>query len=117
MNRLLLLTLLLVACGQKPMKQLPATTTNEEVVVQDTIAVSDIHRTDSLWHSFKKYKRPYVEGYIINQDYVIYQEKNTRKIIKPDMISRLTIGKNLFGELISRLLGEQNRLLSLILPP
>ena len=87
MNRLLLLTLLLVACGQKPMKQLPATTTNEEVVVQDTIAVSDIHRTDSLWHSFKKYKRPYVEGYIINQDYVIYQEKNTRKIIKPDMAS------------------------------
>ena len=87
MNRLLLLTLLLVACGQKPMKQLPATTTNEEVVVQDTIAVSDIHRTDSLWHSFKKYKRPYVEGYIINKDYVIYQEKDTRKIIKPDMAS------------------------------
>ena len=101
MNRLLLLTLLLVACGQKPMKQLPATTTNEEVVVQDTIAVSDIHRTDSLWRSFKKYKRPYVEGYIINQDYVIYQEKNTRKIIKPDMasfarldVSRLAKDKN-----------------------
>ena len=87
MNRLLLLTLLLVACGQKPMKQLPATTTNEEVVVQDTIAVSDIHRTDSLWRSFEEYKRPYVEGYIINQDYVIYQEKDTRKIIKPDMAS------------------------------
>ena len=87
MNRLLLLTLLLVACGQKPMKQLPATTTNEEVVVQDTIAVSDIHCTDSLWSSFWEYKRPYVEGYIINQDYVIYQEKNTRKIIKPDMAS------------------------------
>ena len=87
MNRLLLLTLLLVACGQKPMKQLPATTTNEKVVVQDTIAVSDIHRTDSLWRSFEEYKRPYVEGYIINQDYVIYQEKNTRKIIKPDMAS------------------------------
>ena len=87
MNRLLLLTLLLVACGQKPMKQLPATTTNEEVVVQDTMAVSDIHRTDSLWRSFEKYKRPYVKGYIINQDYAIYQEKNTRKIIKPDMAS------------------------------
>ena len=87
MNRLLLCTLLLVACGQKPMKQLPATTTNEEVVVQDTIAVSDIHRTDSLWSSFWEYKRPYVEGYIINQDYVIYQEKDTRKIIKPDMAS------------------------------
>ena len=86
MNRLLLFTLLLVACKQKPVEQLP-TTTNEEVVVQDTIAVSDIHRTDSLWHSFKKYKRPYVEGYIINQDYVIYQGKNTRKIIKPDMAS------------------------------
>ena len=86
MNRLLLFTLLLVACKQKPVEQLP-TTTNEEVVVQDTIAVSDIHRTDSLWHSFKKYKRPYVEGYIINQDYVIYQEKDTRKIIKPDMAS------------------------------
>ena len=86
MNRLLLCTLLLVACKQKPVEQLP-TTTNEEVVVQDTIAVSDIHRTDSLWHSFKKYKRLYVEGYIINQDYVIYQGKNTRKIIKPDMAS------------------------------
>jgi len=86
MNRLLLLTLLLVACKQKPVEQLP-TTDEKEAVVQDTIAVSDIHRTDSLWHSFKKYKRPYVEGYIINQDYVIYQEKNTRKIIKPDMAS------------------------------
>ena len=86
MNRLLLLTLLLVACKQKPIEQLP-TTDEKEAVVQDTIAVSDIHRTDSLWHSFKKYKRPYVEGYIINKDYVIYQEKNTRKIIKPDMAS------------------------------
>ena len=86
MNRLLLLTLLLVACKQKPVEQLP-TTAEKEVVVRDTMLVSDIHRTDSLWHSFKKYKRPYVEGYIINQDYVIYQEKNTRKIIKPDMAS------------------------------
>ena len=86
MNRLLLFTLLLVACKQKPVEQLP-TTAEKEVVVRDTITVSDIHRTDSLWHSFKKYKRPYVEGYIINQDYVIYQEKNTRKIIKPDMAS------------------------------
>ncbi|EGD33655.1 DKNYY domain-containing protein [Capnocytophaga sp. oral taxon 338] len=86
MNRLLLFTLLLVACKQKPVEQLP-TTAEKEVVVQDTILVSDIHRTDSLWHSFKKYKRPYVEGYIINQDYVIYQEKDTRKIIKPDMAS------------------------------
>ena len=86
MNRLLLLTLLLVACKQKPVEQLP-TTAEKEVVVRDTITVSDIHRTDSLWHSFKKYKRPYVKGYIINQDYVIYQEKNTRKIIKPDMAS------------------------------
>ena len=86
MNRLLLFTLLLVACKQKPVEQLP-TTAEKEAVVQDTIAVSDIHRTDSLWHSFKKYKRPYVEGYIINQDYVIYQEKDTRKIIKPDMAS------------------------------
>ena len=86
MNRLLLLTLLLVACKQKPIEQLP-TTDEKEAVVQDTIAVSDIHCTDSLWHSFWEYKRPYVEGYIINQDYVIYQEKNTRKIIKPDMAS------------------------------
>ena len=86
MNRLLLLTLLLVACKQKPVEQLP-TTDEKEAVVQDTIAVSDIHRTDSLWSSFWKYKRPYVERYIINQDYVIYQEKNTRKIIKPDMAS------------------------------
>ena len=86
MNRLLLLTLLLVACKQKPVEQLP-TTDEKEAVVQDTIAVSDIHRTDSLWHSFWEYKRPYVEGYIINKDYVIYQEKNTRKIIKPDMAS------------------------------
>ena len=86
MNRLLLFTLLLVACKQKPIEQLP-TTDEKEAVVQDTIAVSDIHRTDSLWSSFWEYKRPYVEGYIINQDYVIYQEKNTRKIIKPDMAS------------------------------
>ena len=86
MNRLLLFTLLLVACKQKPVEQLP-TTAEKEAVVQDTIAVSDIHRTDSLWHSFWEYKRPYVEGYIINQDYVIYQEENTRKIIKPDMAS------------------------------
>ena len=100
MNRLLLLTLLLVACKQKPVEQLP-TTAEKEVVVRDTITVSDIHRTDSLWHSFKKYKRLYVEGYIINQDYVIYQEKNTRKIIKPDMasfarldVSRLAKDKN-----------------------
>ena len=100
MNRLLLCTLLLVACKQKPVEQLP-TTTNEEAVIQDTIAVSDIHRTDSLWSSFWEYKRPYVEGYIINQDYVIYQEKNTRKIIKPDMasfarldVSRLAKDKN-----------------------
>jgi len=78
--------LLLVACKQKPVEQLP-TTDEKEAVVQDTIAVSDIHRTDSLWRSFWEYKRPYVEGYIINQDYVIYQEKNTRKIIKPDMAS------------------------------
>ena len=100
MNRLLLFTLLLVACKQKPVEQLP-TTAEKEVVVRDTMLVSDIHRTDSLWHSFKKYKRPYVEGYIINQDYVIYQEKNTRKIIKPDMasfarldVSRLAKDKN-----------------------
>jgi len=85
MNRLLLLTLLLVACKQKPVEQLPTTTTNEKAVVQDTIAVSDIHRTDYLW--IFEYKNPYVEGYIINQDYVIYQEENTRKIIKPDMES------------------------------
>ena len=100
MNRLLLLTLLLVACKQKPVEQLP-TTAEKEVVVRDTITVSDIHRTDSLWSSFWEYKRPYVEGYIINQDYVIYQEKNTRKIIKPDMasfarldVSRLAKDKN-----------------------
>ena len=86
MNHLLLLTLLLVACKQKPIEQLP-TTAEKEAVVRDTIAISDIHRTDSLWSSFWEYKRPYVEGYIINQDYVIYQEKNTRKIIKPDMAS------------------------------
>ena len=86
MNRLLLFTLLLVACKQKPVEQLP-TTAEKEVVVRDTITVSDIHRTDSLWSSFWEYKRPYVEGYIINQDYVIYQEKDTRKIIKPDMES------------------------------
>ena len=86
MNRLLLFTLLLVACKQKPVEQLP-TTAEKEVVVRDTITVSDIHRTDSLWSSFWEYKRPYVKGYIINQDYVIYQEKNTRKIIKPDMES------------------------------
>ena len=86
MNRLLLLTLLLVACKQKPVEQLP-TTTDDTAVVQDTIAVSDVHRTDSLWRSFWEYKRPYVEGYIINQDYVIYQEKDARKIIKPDMAS------------------------------
>ena len=100
MNRLLLLTLLLVACKQKPVEQLP-TTAEKEVVVRDTITVSDIHRTDSLWSSFWEYKRPYVEGYIINQDYVIYQGKNTRKIIKPDMasfarldVSRLAKDKN-----------------------
>ena len=100
MNRLLLCTLLLVACKQKPVEQLP-TTTNEEAVIQDTIAVSDIHRTDSLWSSFEEYKRPYVEGYIINRDYAIYQEKDTRKIIKPDMasfarldVSRLAKDKN-----------------------
>ena len=100
MNRLLLLTLLLVACNSKPVAQAP-TTTNKEVVVQDTLSVSDIHRTDSLWHSFKKYKRPYVEGYIINQDYVIYQEKNTRKIIKPDMASFVRLD-------VSRLAKDKN---------
>ena len=98
MNRLLLLTLLLVACGQKPAKQLPATTTNEKVVVQDTMAVSDIHRTDSLWRSFEEYKRPYVEGYIINQDYAIYQEKDTRKIIKPDMASFVPLNVSGFAK-------------------
>ena len=101
MNRLLLCTLLLIACGQKPMKQLPATTTNEKAVVQDTITVSDIHRTDSLWSSFWEYKRPYVEGYIINQDYVIYQEKDTRKIIKPDMASFVPLN-------VSRLAKDKN---------
>ncbi|XTB53895.1 DKNYY domain-containing protein [Fusobacterium nucleatum] len=85
MNRLLLFTLLLVACKQKPLEKLP--TTDDTAVVQDTVLVSDVHRTDSLWSSFWEYKRPYVEGYIINQDYVIYQEKDTRKIIKPDMAS------------------------------
>lgn len=85
MNRLLLLTLLLVACKQKPVEQLP--TIDDTAVVQDTMLVSDIHRTDSLWSSFWEYKRPYVKGYITNQDYVIYQEKDTRKIIKPDMAS------------------------------
>ncbi|WP_314917408.1 DKNYY domain-containing protein [Capnocytophaga gingivalis] len=85
MNRLLLFTLLLVACKQKPVEKLP--TTDDTAVVQDTVLVSDVHRTDSLWSSFWEYKRPYVEGYIINQDYVIYQEKDTRKIIKPDMAS------------------------------
>ena len=100
MNRLLLFTLLLVACKQKPVEQLP-TTAEKEVVVRDTITVSDIHRTDSLWRSFWEYKRPYVKGYIINQDYVIYQEKDIRKIIKPDMesfvplnVSRLAKDKN-----------------------
>ena len=94
MNRLLLLTLLLVACKQKPVEQLP-TTAEKEVVEQDTILVSDIHRTDShsLW--IWEYKHPYVEGYIINQDYVIYQEENTRKIIKPDMASFAILGSGL----------------------
>ncbi|MEB3040842.1 DKNYY domain-containing protein [Capnocytophaga gingivalis] len=94
MNRLLLFTLLLVACKQKPVEQLP-TTTNEKAVEQDTILVSDIHRTDShsLW--IWEYKHPYVEGYIINQDYVIYQEENTRKIIKPDMASFAILGSGL----------------------
>ena len=94
MNRLLLLTLLLVACKQKPVEQLP-TTAEKEAVEQDTIAVSDIHRTDShsLW--IWEYKHPYVEGYIINQDYVIYQEKNARKIIKPDMASFAILGSGL----------------------
>ena len=95
MNRLLLLTLLLVACKQKSVEQLPTTTTNEKAVEQDTILVSDIHRTDShsLW--IWEYKHPYVEGYIINQDYVIYQEENTRKIIKPDMASFAILGSGL----------------------
>ena len=97
MNRLLLFTLLLVACKQKPVEQLPTTTTttNEKAVEQDTILVSDIHRTDShsLW--IWEYKHPYVEGYIINQDYVIYQEENTRKIIKPDMASFAILGSGL----------------------
>ena len=97
MNRLLLCTLLVVACKQKPVEQLP-TTTNEEVVVRDTITVSDIHRTDSLWSSFWEYKRPYVEGYIINQDYVIYQEKNARKIIKPDMASFVPLNVSGFAK-------------------
>ena len=97
MNRLLLFTLLLVTCKQKPVEQLP-TTAEKEAVVQDTIAVSDIHRTDSLWHSFKKYKRPYVEAYIINQDYVIYQEKDTRKIIKPDMASFVPLNVSGFAK-------------------
>ena len=97
MNRLLLLTLLLVACKQKPVEQLP-TTAEKEAVVQDTIAVSDVHRTDSLWHSFWEYKRPYVEGYIINQDYVIYQEKNTRKIIKPEMASFVPLNVSGFAK-------------------
>ena len=98
MNRLLLLMLLLVACKQKPVEQLPTTTTtttNEKAVEQDTILVSDIHRTDShsLW--IWEYKHPYVEAYIINQDYVIYQEENTRKIIKPDMASFAILGSGL----------------------
>ena len=97
MNRLLLFTLLLVACKQKPVEQLP-TTAEKEVVVRDTITVSDIHRTDSLWSSFWEYKRPYVEGYIINQDYVIYQEENTRKIIKPDMASFAILGVSEFAK-------------------
>ena len=86
MNRLLLLTLLLVACKQKPVEQLP-TTTDDTAVLQDTVLVSDIHCMDSIWSTFWEYKHPYVEGYIINQDYVIYQEEDTRKIIKPDMAS------------------------------
>ena len=98
MNRLLLCTLLLVACKQKPVEQLPTTTTNEEAVVQDTIAVSDIHRTDSLWRSFWEYKRPYVEGYIINRDYAIYQEKDIRKIIKPDMESFVPLNVSGFAK-------------------
>ena len=64
-------------------------------MVRDTIIVFDIYRTDSLWSSFWEYKRPYVEGYIINQDYVIYQEKDTRKIIKPDMASFAILGSGL----------------------
>ena len=78
--------MLLVACKQKPVEQLP-TTTDDTAVLQDTVLVSDIHRMDSLWSTFWEYKRPYVKGYIINQDYVIYQEEDTRKIIKPDMAS------------------------------
>ena len=97
MNRLLLLMLLLVACKQKPVEQLP-TTAEKEAVVQDTIAVSDIHRTDSLWSSFWEYKRPYVEGYIINRDYAIYQEKDTRKIIKPDMESFVPLNVSGFAK-------------------
>ena len=97
MNRLLLLTLLLVACKQKPIEQL-STTAEKEAVVQDTIAVSDIHRTDSLWSSFEEYKRPYVEGYIINRDYAIYQEKDTRKIIKPDMASFVPLNVSGFAK-------------------
>jgi len=97
MNRLLLFTLLLVTCKQKPVEQLP-TTAEKEAVVQDTILVSDIHRTDSLWLSFEEYKRPYIEGYIINRDYAIYQEKDTRKIIKPDMASFVPLNVSGFAK-------------------
>ena len=97
MNRFLLFTLLLVTCKQKPVEQLP-TTAEKEAVVQDTILVSDIHRTDSLWLSFEEYKRPYIEGYIINRDYAIYQEKDTRKIIKPDMASFVPLNVSGFAK-------------------
>ena len=39
-----------------------------------------------------------MEGYIINQDYVIYQEKDTRKIIKPDMASFVPLNVSGFAK-------------------
>ena len=74
MNRLLLCTFLLVACGQKSVKQEPIT---EGVL--DTIS----YKYKAYFSD--QYGNSYSENYIVYKDYVLYQGKKATLRLSPDM--------------------------------
>ena len=79
MNRLLLCTLLLVACKQKSAEQKDY----PEGLTTHIVSVTDPY--DYQVYFFDKYGNSYKEQYIVYEDYVLYQGKKATLRLSPDM--------------------------------
>ena len=79
MNRLLLCTLLLVACKQKPAEQkdYPKGLTTHIVSITDP--------DDYKAYFSDQYGNSYSEEYVVYEDYVLYQGKKATLRLSPDM--------------------------------